>query len=73
MSPAAWCAVGLSSCSHKRDLWLGSASTTPDGLLLRRHFHDDVSGTWTNPVTGAMASFSGGLRRSMTLPCPATC
>ncbi len=35
-----------------------------DGLLLRRHFHDDVSGTWTNPVTGATASFSGG---SMTL------
>ena len=35
-----------------------------DGLLLRRHFHDDVNGTWTNPVTGATASFSGG---SMTL------
>ena len=35
-----------------------------DGLLLRRHFHDDVSGTWTNPVTGATATFSGG---SMTL------
>jgi hypothetical protein len=35
-----------------------------DGLLLRRHFHDDVSGTWTNPATGATASFSGG---SMTL------
>lgn len=33
-----------------------------EGLLLRRHFHDDVSGT--NPVTGATASFSGG---SMTL------
>ena len=35
-----------------------------EGLLLRRHFHDDVSGTWTNPATGATASFSGG---SMTL------
>jgi hypothetical protein len=31
-----------------------------DGFLLRRHFHEDVSGTWTNPVTGAMASFAGG-------------
>ena len=31
-----------------------------EGLLLRRHFHEDVSGTWTNPVTGATASFSGG-------------
>jgi hypothetical protein len=31
-----------------------------DGLLLRRHFHEDVSGTWTNPVTGATASFTGG-------------
>jgi hypothetical protein len=35
-----------------------------EGLLLRRHFHDDVSGTWINSVTGATASFSGG---SMTL------
>jgi hypothetical protein len=35
-----------------------------DGLLLRRHFHDNVSGTYTNPDTGATASFSGG---SMTL------
>ena len=31
-----------------------------EGLLLRRHFHEKVSGDWTNPVTGAMASFSGG-------------
>jgi len=31
-----------------------------DGFLLRRHFHEDVSGTWTNPVTGATASFAGG-------------
>jgi hypothetical protein len=35
-----------------------------DGFLLRRHFHEDVSGTWTNPVTGATASFAGG---AMTL------
>jgi hypothetical protein len=31
-----------------------------DGFLLRRHFHEDVSGTWKNPVTGATANFAGG-------------
>jgi hypothetical protein len=31
-----------------------------DGLLLRRHFHEDVSGTWKNPVTDAAANFVGG-------------
>jgi hypothetical protein len=35
-----------------------------DGFLLRRHFHEDVSGTWKNPVTGATAYFAGG---AMTL------
>ena len=31
-----------------------------DGLLLRRHFTEDLAGTWTNPDTGATASFAGG-------------
>jgi hypothetical protein len=31
-----------------------------DGFLLRRHFHEDVTGTWTNPETGATATFGGG-------------
>jgi hypothetical protein len=31
-----------------------------DGLLLRRHFHEDISGTWTNPETGATANYAGG-------------
>ena len=43
---------------------VGKRFYSAEGLLLRRHFHDDVSGTWTNPVTGATATFSGG---SMTL------
>jgi len=43
---------------------VGKRFYSAEGLLLRRHFHDDVSGTWTNPVSGATASFSGG---SMTL------
>ena len=43
---------------------VGKRFYNAEGLLLRRHFHDDVSGTWTNPATGATASFSGG---SMTL------
>ena len=43
---------------------IGKRFYDAEGLLLRRHFHDDVSGIWTNPVTGATASFSGG---SMTL------
>ena len=43
---------------------VGKRFYNADGLLLRRHFHDDVSGTYTNPDTGATASFSGG---SMTL------
>ncbi len=43
---------------------VGKRFYSAEGLLLRRHFHDEVSGTWTNPVSGAMASFSGG---TMTL------
>ena len=39
---------------------VGKRFYSAEGLLLRRHFHEDVSGTWTNPVTGATASFSGG-------------
>jgi hypothetical protein len=41
-----------------------------EGLLLRRHFHEKVSGTWTNPVTGATASFSGGLTTLNDLAVP---
>ncbi|MEO7295472.1 MAG: hypothetical protein ABIZ57_04970 [Candidatus Limnocylindria bacterium] len=40
------------------------------GLLLRRHFHDDVSGTWTNPATGATATFSGGFMNLHDLTVP---
>ena len=43
---------------------VGKRFYSAEGLLLRRHFHDDISGTWTNPVTGATASFAGG---TMTL------
>jgi hypothetical protein len=43
---------------------VGKRFYSAEGLLLRRHFHDDVNGTWTNPVTSVTASFSGG---SMTL------
>ena len=43
---------------------VGKRFYSAEGLLLRRHFHDEVSGTWTNPATGLTASFSGG---SMTL------
>jgi hypothetical protein len=41
-----------------------------DGFLLRRHFHEDVSGTWTNPVTGATANFVGGaaILHDLTVP-----
>jgi hypothetical protein len=41
-----------------------------DGFLLRRHFHEDVSGTWTNPVTGATASFAGGFTTLHDLSVP---
>jgi len=41
-----------------------------DGFLLRRHFHEDVSGTWTNPVTGATASFAGGFTTLHDLAVP---
>ena len=41
-----------------------------DGFLLRRHFHEDVSGTWTNPVTGATAYFAGGFTTLHDLSVP---
>jgi hypothetical protein len=31
-----------------------------DGFLLRRQFHEDITGTWTNPDTGATANYAGG-------------
>lgn len=31
-----------------------------EGLLLRRHFHEYITGTWANPVTGATANYAGG-------------
>jgi hypothetical protein len=41
-----------------------------DGLLLRRHFHEDITGTVTNPETGATANYSGGFMvlHDLTLP-----
>jgi hypothetical protein len=39
-------------------------------FLLRRHFHEDVSGTWTNPVTGATANFAGGFMNLHDLAVP---
>ena len=41
-----------------------------DGLLLRRHAHDDITGTWTNPETGATASYAGGfmILHDLTVP-----
>jgi hypothetical protein len=41
-----------------------------DGLLLRRHFHEDITGTWTNPVTGATANYSDGFMdlHDLTVP-----
>ena len=41
-----------------------------NGLLLRRHFHEDVSGTWTNPLTGATANFAGGFMNLHDLTIP---
>jgi hypothetical protein len=41
-----------------------------DGFLLRRHFHEDVSGSWMNPVTGATALFAGGFTTLHELSVP---
>lgn len=41
-----------------------------DGLLLRRHFHEDVTGTVTNPDTGATASYAGGFMNLHDLAVP---
>jgi hypothetical protein len=41
-----------------------------DGLLLRRHFHEDLSGTWTNPETGATANLAGGFMNLHDLAVP---
>lgn len=49
---------------------VGKRFYSAEGLLLRRHFHEDVSGTWTNPVTGATASYSGGLMTLHDLAVP---
>jgi len=45
-----------------------------DGFLLRRHFHEAVSGTWTNPVTGTTANFGGGamILHDLSVPGDAT-
>jgi hypothetical protein len=41
-----------------------------DGFLLRRHFHEDITGTWANPETGATANYAGGsmIRHDLTVP-----
>jgi hypothetical protein len=41
-----------------------------DGFLLRRHFHEDLSGTWTNPDTGATANLAGGFMNLHDLAVP---
>ena len=41
-----------------------------EGLLLRRHFHEDITGTWTNPETGATATYSGGFTSLHDLTAP---
>jgi len=35
----------------------GTRYYSSDGLLLRRHFHDDYKGSWTNAKTGASVSY----------------
>ena len=39
---------------------VGKRFYSADGFLLRRHFHDKVSGAWTNPLTGDSLLLAGG-------------
>ena len=39
---------------------VGKRFYNADGLLLRRHFHEDITGTWTNPDTRAPATYGCG-------------
>jgi len=39
---------------------VGKRFYSADGLLLRRHFHDELGGAWTNPLTGESVLLAGG-------------
>ena len=41
-----------------------------DGFLLRRHFTEDIAGTWTNPDTGVTANVTGGFMNLHDLSVP---
>jgi hypothetical protein len=49
---------------------VGKRFYSADGLLLRRHFHEDFTGSFTNPVTGKVATFVAHNALSHTLATP---